>query len=56
MNLETIGDRTVAAKGDYTDKAMHNHRKTYEGFLGMTKVGIGVVIAVLLILVVIYNA
>lgn len=46
----------MAAKGDYTDKAMREHVKTYSGFLGMFKMLIGVVIFVLLILVVIYNA
>ena len=45
----------AATNGDYTDKAMADHRKTYSGFLTLLKAGIAVVIVVLLILIVVYN-
>ena len=41
---------------DYTDKAMRDHVKTYNGVLSMFKMLIVLVIVVLLLLVVIHNA
>ena len=46
----------MAATDEYTDKAMRDHVKTYNGFLTLLKTLTGVSIFALLILVVIYNA
>lgn len=46
----------MAAQEDYTDKALQNHAKTYQGFLTLLKAGIIVSVLALLILIVVYNA
>ncbi len=44
----------AATNGDYTDKAMVDHAKTYSGFLTLLKAGIVVVIFALIILMIVY--
>lgn len=45
----------AATNGDYTDKAMVDHARTYSGFLTLLKAGIVVVILALIILIIVYN-
>ena len=45
----------AATNDDYTDQAMQNHVKTYNGFLTLLKIGIAVSVFALLILTIVYN-
>ncbi len=44
----------VAAQDDYTNKALKNHARTYQGFLTLLKAGVIVSILALLILLIVY--
>ena len=54
MKPETTEGTAVAANEEYTNKAMKNHAKTYQGFLTLLKAGIIVSILALLILLIVY--